>query len=215
MTVWGRRKLQLELSCQIVKMWNNCERRMYCWWLNSVYTCQRNIILLWSARCFGPLFQLIKSHSFRCFRLMMYGHRQTKVCQLNPGHLCFLGSLPLNWTLKDRLLSRHWELWSEMCVCKFHLWHRMCLKVSFLYLDDAEWSSLFIILSRAFWGVSSQTYNPSRFCGLAARLAQSVEHETLNLRVVGSSPTLGEWLLDGSVLSWNHFPYSSGFWQSW
>ena len=25
----------------------------------------------------------------------------------------------------------------------------------------------------------------------AARLAQSVEHETLNLRVVGSSPTLG------------------------
>ena len=32
-------------------------------------------------------------------------------------------------------------------------------------------------------------------CGIvarAARLAQSVEHETLNLRVVGSSPTLGE-----------------------
>ena len=26
---------------------------------------------------------------------------------------------------------------------------------------------------------------------LAARLAQSVEHETLNVRVVGSSPTLG------------------------
>ena len=26
-----------------------------------------------------------------------------------------------------------------------------------------------------------------------ARLAQSVEHETLNLRVVGSSPTLGAW----------------------
>ena len=29
----------------------------------------------------------------------------------------------------------------------------------------------------------------------SARLAQSVEHETLNLRVVGSSPTLGEVLL--------------------
>ncbi len=28
----------------------------------------------------------------------------------------------------------------------------------------------------------------------AARLAQSVEHETLNLRVVGSSPTLGDQL---------------------
>ena len=31
---------------------------------------------------------------------------------------------------------------------------------------------------------SSSTYS--------ARLAQSVEHETLNLRVVGSSPTLGD-----------------------
>ena len=29
-----------------------------------------------------------------------------------------------------------------------------------------------------------------------ARLAQSVEHETLNLRVVGSSPTLGEFSLE-------------------
>lgn len=31
---------------------------------------------------------------------------------------------------------------------------------------------------------------------LGARLAQSVEHETLNLRVVGSSPTLGVCFLD-------------------
>ncbi len=30
-----------------------------------------------------------------------------------------------------------------------------------------------------------------KICVLQARLAQSVEHETLNLRVVGSSPTLG------------------------
>ena len=29
------------------------------------------------------------------------------------------------------------------------------------------------------------------FSYYVARLAQSVEHETLNLRVVGSSPTLG------------------------
>ena len=29
-------------------------------------------------------------------------------------------------------------------------------------------------------------------CQYTARLAQSVEHETLNLRVVGSSPTLGD-----------------------
>ncbi len=28
--------------------------------------------------------------------------------------------------------------------------------------------------------------------GISARLAQSVEHQTLNLRVVGSSPTLGD-----------------------
>ena len=31
-------------------------------------------------------------------------------------------------------------------------------------------------------------------CNHTARLAQSVEHETLNLRVVGSSPTLGDQL---------------------
>ena len=30
------------------------------------------------------------------------------------------------------------------------------------------------------------------YCQARARLAQSVEHETLNLRVVGSSPTLGD-----------------------
>ena len=33
---------------------------------------------------------------------------------------------------------------------------------------------------------------PIAFIGTFARLAQSVEHETLNLRVVGSSPTLGD-----------------------
>ena len=36
-----------------------------------------------------------------------------------------------------------------------------------------------------------------------ARLAQSVEHETLNLRVVGSSPTLGE-LFSLFRLPWNY-----------
>ena len=30
------------------------------------------------------------------------------------------------------------------------------------------------------------------FIGTFSRLAQSVEHETLNLKVVGSSPTLGD-----------------------
>ena len=45
---------------------------------------------------------------------------------------------------------------------------------------------------------------------ILARLAQSVEHETLNLRVVGSSPTLGDqfchficfpkWIKDGRVV---------------
>ena len=33
------------------------------------------------------------------------------------------------------------------------------------------------------------------FSYYVARLAQSVEHETLNLRVVGSSPTLGDLFL--------------------
>ena len=34
-----------------------------------------------------------------------------------------------------------------------------------------------------------------------ARLAQSVEHETLNLRVVGSSPTLGEHFIKKHILT--------------
>ena len=38
----------------------------------------------------------------------------------------------------------------------------------------------------------------------SARLAQSVEHETLNLRVVGSSPTLGETFLHTFVKT-NYF----------
>ena len=37
-----------------------------------------------------------------------------------------------------------------------------------------------------------------------ARLAQSVEHETLNLRVVGSSPTLGD-ILILSMKTISHF----------
>ncbi|KAL7866227.1 hypothetical protein SRHO_G00114740 [Serrasalmus rhombeus] len=36
-----------------------------------------------------------------------------------------------------------------------------------------------------------RTSRVGRRSGAIARLAQSVEHETLNLRVVGSSPTLG------------------------
>ena len=37
-----------------------------------------------------------------------------------------------------------------------------------------------------------------------ARLAQSVEHETLNLRVVGSSPTLGDFFNYGIELRVSH-----------
>ena len=40
-----------------------------------------------------------------------------------------------------------------------------------------------------------------QFVFITARLAQSVEHETLNLRVVGSSPTLGASFY---VLRWVH-----------
>ena len=56
---------------------------------------------------------------------------------------------------------------------------------------------------RIFKQMSFSIYNPMRCTGLmsipriyssSARLAQSVEHETLNLRVVGSSPTLGDFL---------------------
>ena len=50
-------------------------------------------------------------------------------------------------------------------------------------------------LSYPFSTFQGKTYNElslrSAFM-ITARLAQSVEHETLNLRVVGSSPTLGD-----------------------
>ena len=41
---------------------------------------------------------------------------------------------------------------------------------------------------------------PFPACIETARLAQSVEHETLNLRVVGSSPTLGADFIDKQIL---------------
>ncbi len=41
-------------------------------------------------------------------------------------------------------------------------------------------------------------------CVLQARLAQSVEHETLNLRVVGSSPTLGANVLQHCAVTAKH-----------
>ena len=44
---------------------------------------------------------------------------------------------------------------------------------------------------------------------MSARLAQSVEHETLNLRVVGSSPTLGDNLFfyASACTFKNHYQY--------
>ena len=45
--------------------------------------------------------------------------------------------------------------------------------------------------SWSIWSTFSSTFT--------ARLAQSVEHETLNLRVVGSSPTLGEKILKVNI----------------
>lgn len=45
-----------------------------------------------------------------------------------------------------------------------------------------------------------------------ARLAQSVEHETLNLRVVGSSPTLGDQTFFGGM--GDSQPFSSPFIQT-
>ena len=50
-------------------------------------------------------------------------------------------------------------------------------------------------------GILHDTTTPAThaFEQSTARLAQSVEHETLNLRVVGSSPTLGEIFLEISA----------------
>ena len=50
-----------------------------------------------------------------------------------------------------------------------------------------EWESCMIPLHQRRHVSNKLNFNNS----LPARLAQSVEHETLNLRVVGSSPTLG------------------------
>ena len=61
---------------------------------------------------------------------------------------------------------------------------------------------------RKFWREKQSCYMglSHPLCGITARLAQSVEHETLNLRVVGSSPTLGDQCFFlcvlGSLFSW-------------
>ncbi len=47
-----------------------------------------------------------------------------------------------------------------------------------------------LLFAHEIWALIKTTTGPQKFT-TAARLAQSVEHETLNLRVVGSSPTLG------------------------
>ena len=49
----------------------------------------------------------------------------------------------------------------------------------------------------------------SILANLTARLAQSVEHETLNLRVVGSSPTLG----DPFLLPLYDITFAKRFWK--
>ncbi len=48
-----------------------------------------------------------------------------------------------------------------------------------------------------------------------ARLAQSVEHETLNLRVVGSSPTLGVTNFCTIILAEHGQPVQLAPWLSW
>ena len=45
---------------------------------------------------------------------------------------------------------------------------------------------------------------PFNLWSTSARLAQSVEHQTLNLRVVGSSPTLGEAFMRDPIPCSNH-----------
>ena len=50
------------------------------------------------------------------------------------------------------------------------------------------------------WGHAAGSKNVGVSVGDTARLAQSVEHETLNLRVVGSSPTLGADLFQPTVV---------------
>ncbi len=51
--------------------------------------------------------------------------------------------------------------------------------------QEFEWTFLYSLFEKA------NHFKYLALCTHTARLAQSVEHETLNLRVVGSSPTLG------------------------
>ena len=53
----------------------------------------------------------------------------------------------------------------------------------------------FLSFFRQIWRVWCSKEDGFYTSTMDAWLAQSVEHETLNLRVVGSSPTLGAWLL--------------------
>ena len=65
-------------------------------------------------------------------------------------------------------------------------------------LAEKPWQVLGSTLSvpwLEFWKAKLIVFGKSLECMTLARLAQSVEHETLNLRVVGSSPTLGGYCL--------------------
>ena len=55
--------------------------------------------------------------------------------------------------------------------------------------------SFFFYYVLLFCGQFSKNQHLLSNLSMSARLAQSVEHETLNLRVVGSSPTLGDLFL--------------------
>ena len=65
---------------------------------------------------------------------------------------------------------------------------------------ESRWSWTLTVRRRTFSRSGDETPSdnlPSSPFPENARLAQSVEHETLNLRVVGSSPTLGAICKDG------------------
>ena len=119
-----------------------------------------------------------------CSKLLLKHHRASVVCGWNV-HVLF--QVVEEACVPKRMFCSKWNLCSREVLLKTPF------KSPFPTSDcDRMLSDMRPIDSRNVRLIKSATsakQNPA-----PARLAQSVEHETLNLRVVGSSPTLGVFL---------------------
>ena len=122
-------------------------------------------------------------------------HKQTKAPQSNDHFLyeCRCCSLPFVVTSVERnelfvMVDNAWYIphnlgwWHDSFICRGNMLQSIIEKEM---LRKSK--------SCLAWGSNPRVVGCQNLnCIITARLAQSVEHETLNLRVVGSSPTLGD-----------------------